>query len=1033
MDTMPSGTRAIPIAGEAPKPDFQRAVRAAVKSYERTGSMLEAALAYAKHGVPVFPCDVKLKTPLARKLEDDDGQPIVGSGGFYRATTDPDQIREWWSVKHWPGVSHPYLIGVPTGRRIGIWVADVDTGDEHAVDGIPVWERLQAEHGAVDVKRRHITSSGGLHEMFVWTEANPIGLSTGSLPAGMEVKAEGGYIVVPPSRRNGKAYVVSIDGKPGAAPQWLYDLIGVPREKSAGGSLKTSSAWGDHNAIVDPELLADAMKYIPNSPPLIKGWVEWNNFILAIFRASGGSARGFQIAVAWSKTCPQFTEAHTEAYMRERWEEIRGSPPNRTGASKIWNAAIANGWKAKATYTKPKFDGLAAARDKLRQVIRRFLGIGLNIWQAYGHAHRSGSTEAVKVTTGVGKTSGAAKEVAGLIAQIAGKRVGLAVPTHKLGREIAQRFIDLGVDARVFYGRNAPDPDSPGDAMCLDPDKVEVATQAMQNITKSCCRFKNVECAFYSPSAPRQCGYWRQQEGDKPQVAIFARDQLFHEQRALGDLDFLFIDEAFWDAQLRGIDAPWELPIESLMQPTGLPVSAARKMLGRLLAEHPEDGGLRRDLVTFDTDAKEQSEEIRNEWKHMPELGLRPNMSKAQYRSLNAKLIGEIIFARRIIVVREELRRMLLDPDIDVSGRLELKWSSKLQQRVVTWRGVAEIAGRFQVPTMLMDATLPALNILQVSHPKVKIVADIQVLMPDIVRIWQIPDAPTSSEKLGANVPSTKLTKANIKHLDEMRRYILQRWYETGRQKTLVIAQQKVHAWLEGKLPPEISIAHYKAISGLDQHKDVRLLILLGRTAPGPQAIETLAAALSGRMPPSIVNPDPNIFSWYPQTRRSITVKGRRLGRAVMGDQHPDAFCESIRWLSNEGELMQAIGRPRGVNRDKGSPLDIDLLLDTVLPIEVDKVMNWERPSLYIATAAEGVMLESVADMKKLWPKLWNKAGAKRSVAGGVPALPGFVRVTYQLETLKTNQRIGHFDLTKIPDPKAWLESRLGPLRILAG
>ena len=342
-------------------------------------------------------------------------------------------------------------------------------------------------------------------------------------------------------------------------------------------------------------------------------------------------------------------------------------------------------------------------------------------------------------------------------------------------------------------------------------------------------------------------------------------------------------------------------------------------------------------------------------------------MGSHQYNSLDKNLIGEIAFSRKIIIVREELRRMVLDPDIKVSGRLVLKWSSKLQQRVLTWRGAAPIAERFQVPTMLMDATLPALNILQISHPKAKIVADIEVAMPDCVRIRQVLDAPTSSEKLGAN--STKLSKSQIKHLEEMKRYIMRRYFETGRQKTLVIAQQKVDTWLQENLRqelitvpgrpdelPQISIAHYKATSEIDKYKDVRLLIMLGRTAPGPKAIEALAAALSGQMPPSIVDPDPDVFSWYPQVRRSIRVKGNRLGRAVMADQHTHPLCEAIRWLSNEGEALQAAGRGRGANRDKDSPLDIDLIFDTVLPIEVDEVTIWETPSLYIATAIEGVM-----------------------------------------------------------------------------
>ena len=51
---------------------------------------------------------------------------------------------------------------------------------------------------------------------------------------------------------------------------------------------------------------------------------------------------------------------------------------------------------------------------------------------------------------------------------------------------------------------------------------------------------------------------------------------------------------------------------------------------------------------------------------------------------------------------------------------------------------------------------------------------------------------------------------------------------------------------------------------------------------------------------------------------------------------------------------MQALGRARGVNRTRETPLDIDLLFDTCLPITVDEVVIWQPPSLLIATAAEG-------------------------------------------------------------------------------
>ncbi|MFZ2076655.1 MAG: hypothetical protein WAV38_08405 [Xanthobacteraceae bacterium] len=152
------------------------------------------------------------------------------------------------------------------------------------------------------------------------------------------------------------------------------------------------------------------------------------------------------------------------------------------------------------------------------------------------------------------------------------------------------------------------------------------------------------------------------------------------------------------------------------------------------------------------------------------------------------------------------------------------------------------------------------------------------------------------------------------------------------------------------------------------------------------------------------------------------------------GDLHPDAFAESVRWLVHEGEQIQAIGRSRAVNRTAESPLDIDLVFDTCLPITVDEVMNWETPSSAIEMVIEGAVLTSRVDMVKAWPSVWkNDMSAKRTV-DEMKKEPVFGKIiadwrviTYQLTGPKMKSRIGYFN---IPDPKAWLEQRLGVLKV---
>jgi hypothetical protein len=129
---------------------------------------------------------------------------------------------------------------------------------------------------------------------------------------------------------------------------------------------------------------------------------------------------------------------------------------------------------------------------------------------------------------------------------------------------------------------------------------------------------------------------------------------------------------------------------------------------------------------------------------------------------------------------------------------------------------------------------------------------------------------------------------------------------------------------------------------------------------------------------------------------------------------------------------VQAVGRARAINRTAETPLDIDLLFDSCLPITVNNVVIWTPPSLLVETALEGVMLTSPGDMAKVWPKLWsNQKAAYRTMQGGVPTLPGFAQVTYQLKRPKMNRRLAYFDRELVSDPGAWLRERLGPLDLL--
>lgn len=182
---------------------------------DRVSALMRAALSYAEKGWPVFPLAPGGKLPLFSKEE--------GGRAYLDATTDLDQIREWWRA-------HPNAnIGIATGAASGIWVLD---SDKHGSDdGDASLALLQEQFGSIPETLTQLTPSGGNHRIFKMngTEIR----NRARVAPGIDVRGTGGYIVAPPSiHPNGKPYRWK-EGKPVIeAPKWLVDLVARKDEPS---------------------------------------------------------------------------------------------------------------------------------------------------------------------------------------------------------------------------------------------------------------------------------------------------------------------------------------------------------------------------------------------------------------------------------------------------------------------------------------------------------------------------------------------------------------------------------------------------------------------------------------------------------------------------------------------------------------------------------------------------------------------------------------------------------------------------------
>lgn len=163
--------------------------------------MAAAALAYAGRGWPVFPCDPSSKRPLLRNAPGEDGR-----GGVKKASTDPGQVADWW------GQSPRAMVGVATGESIGAFVLDLDAGTDTESGVVYVAEDLRASVEAaigcaLPATWIARTPRGGWHMYFALPAGEPMPGNRAGLIHRVDVRGNGGYVILPPSvRADGVAY-----------------------------------------------------------------------------------------------------------------------------------------------------------------------------------------------------------------------------------------------------------------------------------------------------------------------------------------------------------------------------------------------------------------------------------------------------------------------------------------------------------------------------------------------------------------------------------------------------------------------------------------------------------------------------------------------------------------------------------------------------------------------------------------------------------------------------------------------------------
>lgn len=174
-----------------------------------TASGIDAVLRMAARGWRLFPVEARGKKPLIRAWQKE-------------ATTDNAAVRRL--SRQSPGCNWGLACGVVSD----VWILDVD-GDE----GSTAVRELCREHGEDWLHTLTARTARGQHLYFSYPLEATIRNSAGKIAHGLDVRGDGGYVIVPPSVHPSGATYEWID--PAAAiepaPEWLLHMVTGPTKQ----------------------------------------------------------------------------------------------------------------------------------------------------------------------------------------------------------------------------------------------------------------------------------------------------------------------------------------------------------------------------------------------------------------------------------------------------------------------------------------------------------------------------------------------------------------------------------------------------------------------------------------------------------------------------------------------------------------------------------------------------------------------------------------------------------------------------------
>jgi hypothetical protein len=718
------------------------------------------------------------------------------------------------------------------------------------------------------------------------------------------------------------------------------------------------------------------------------------------------------------------------------------------------------------------------ARDAIGEHVGAFLGRVVD-WHQAGKERPPAEHAALVVGVGVGKSKAAREAMTGFIeaAREADRtfeekvmegsmphRVLWLVPTHKLGNEALAAMQDLGLSVAVMRGREAKvpgteDPENGIEAlpMCLNLPAVEDAVAIGHDVEKSVCG-TGKEAAPVCPFRG-ECAYQKQKRAvAEADVVIAPHQALFHHipKQATDGVGLVVADESWWQAGLQPnreirlagfADEPLLYPV---LEKGNVRVGARGGILSwRMVTAEEATNDLHHlsakaqaafeatphgELVSkaavtaAGLTAADCAEARKLEWQRKVENAIHPGMSPDARKKGMERAAGNAAIPRRVGLwgALEEL----LNGDEAHTGRLEMgiKAGADGADRVVllhTRREVLEaIVG---LPILALDATMPA-DVVKHYLPRLTVLANVQPHAPNM----------TVHQILGG-WGKTSLVQSNRATLEENQRRsgVVAELADFVRLNSGGNALVVTYQDLEDRFALQgVRTGHFNAISGLDTFGDVRSLFVIGRPLPAPTELLTMARALTG-LPIALEN-------GRLETRGVLMTDGT--GSPINVRVYADETLEALRVAITDAEVIQAIGRGRGVNRQASTFLFVIVLADVVLPLPVVRIVRWVdiRPNVIARMLARNGVLWGASDACLAYPDLFPTPDAARMAVkrlAGISRTSPYVeyiigecsgnrpiQVSYRPMGRGQQLRTATVTANQIEAFRPWLEMVVGPL-----